>query len=110
MSTEKVNELRVRFLTVLGCYAGSEVKMLFFLFFFLNLVFLSLKIVLSLMQVNSVDPDEMLPTHQGRHCLQKYPFRGFQSTHCYTYMHVFIHVPPMDGSSVDIQLRADRQM
>ena len=59
-----------------------------------NFVFLSLKIDFGL--ANSADPDEMpqkcgissgsslfakLPIfHQGLHCLQKYPFRGFQST------------------------------
>ena len=46
-----------------------------------NIVLLSLKInfVLS----NSADPDEMpqfVAFHQGLHCLQKYPFRGFQSS------------------------------
>ena len=61
MSTEKVNELRVRFLIALDSYAGSQVKMFFVLFFFafFNLVFLSLKIVLSLKLANSADPDEM---------------------------------------------------
>ena len=60
MSTEKVNELRVRFLIALDSYAGSQVKMFFVLFcFFFNLVFISLKIVLSLKLANSADPDEM---------------------------------------------------
>ena len=62
MSTEKDNELRVRFLIALDSYAGSQVKMFFVLFFFLlffNLVFLSLKIILSLKLANSADPDEM---------------------------------------------------
>ena len=59
MSTEKVNELRVRFLIALDCYAGSQVKMFLFFLLFFNLVFLSLKIVLSLKLANSADPDEM---------------------------------------------------
>ena len=42
-------------------------------------VFLSLKVVLIL--TNSVDPDEMqnyAAFHLPIHCLQKYPFRGYQ--------------------------------
>ena len=44
-------------------------------------MFLSLKIVFVL--ANSTDPDEMLhyaAFHLGLHCLQKYPYRGFQSS------------------------------
>ena len=42
---------------------------------------LSLRIFFTL--TNSVVPDEMPPYvkfHLGLHCLQKYPFRGFQNT------------------------------
>ena len=46
-------------------------------------VFASLMIVLT--SAKSVDPDEMwhyAAFYLGLHCLQKYPFRGFQYTKC----------------------------
>ena len=48
---------------------------------FLNDVLKSLEIVLT--SAKSVDPDEILhyaAYYLGLHCLQKYPFMGFQNT------------------------------
>ena len=62
-------------------YKGSQVG--FFIFYD---VFLSLNVVLILKLVNGVDPDEMqqyAAFHLDLHCLQKYPFKGFQYTEGY---------------------------
>ena len=48
-----------------------------------NNVFHFLSMNINFVLANSADPDEMPPYaafHLGIHCLQKYLFRGFQST------------------------------